>query len=155
MSSVRFFPEINEALKKIKDLLRAIEKYKEREESENKSENEYQKISEVLWCKRFSPESSVDTRLDLLSDVSNQETKIGLFSSQIMAEKNTAVINIYSKSLHNILQLLKEDIELYKSFAKPGETENKICKDLEELVDKIDKDLGVGEDEDKTTTNKM
>ncbi len=151
MSSVRFFPEINEALKKIKDFLVAIEKYKEKA-----GELRYQRISENLWEKRYKPEESINTRLDLLGDVTSNYALLSHYRDEIM--KHCPVM-VYSELLHDILRYLKEDVALYqdainspeedeRSEEKPTqdelealEKEKQFCEELKKLIEQIETDF--------------
>ncbi len=150
MSSVRFFPEIDEALKKIKDFLVAIEKYKEKA-----GELKYQRISENLWEKRYKPEESIDTRLSLLSDVTQNYAFLSHYRNEI--KKHCPVI-VYANSLHVTLRYLKEDVALYqdainspeeseRNEEKPAqdelaalEKEKRFCEELKKLIEQIETD---------------
>ncbi len=151
MSSVRFFPEINEALKKIKDFLVAIEKYQARV-----GELKYQHVNESLWKKRYKPEESINTRLDLLSDVTRRYALLSHYRDEI--EKRCPVM-IYAEVLHKTLGCLKEDVALYQDAInspeeiesneeKPTqdelealEKEKQFCEELKKLIDQIETDF--------------
>ncbi len=111
------FSVIDDALKQILDFHAAVKKYKE-----HVDESQYQDINQKLCDKRYKKEESVDTRLNLLSDVTNNYVKINTFNEQI---KNSYPVSIYGESLHEVLVYLKQDIELYEAEAKPdGEEKN-------------------------------
>ncbi len=151
MSSVRFFPEINTALKKIKDFLVAIEKYKEKA-----GELRYQRISESLWEKRYKPEESIDTRLSLLSDVTQNYALLSHYRNEI---KKRCPVMVYANSLHVTLQYLKEDVVLYQAAINSSEDnesneekatqdelealekEKQFCEELKKLIDQIETDF--------------
>ncbi len=151
MSSVRFFPEINEALEKILSFHAMVKSYKQKA-----SISEYQKISEGLWEKRCKPDESIDTRLSLLSDITKNYALLSHYRDEI--KKHSPVL-IYAEVLHKALRCLKEDVALYQDAInsskesenneeKPTqgelealEKEKQFCEELKKLIEQIETDF--------------